>query len=606
MIRVLIVDDQKAIRESIKVFLTEVTDLEVVGTAINGYNAIAQVRELQPDIILMDIEMPGLDGLEATKAIIQQCPQTKIIILTSHDRDDLIAQSIYVGAEGYLLKNMSSTEIIRAIRFVSEGYTQIKPSIGITAKKTNLTPTQLSLSNSSSSLVANSKDVDSNSISLRLATPQEFLPPLQNWLVISGLACLSIFAGAIALSSQLEYKVTVKAPAKIRPLGEVRIVQAATEGKISSILVRENQPVQAGELIAHIDNTIIQSKKQQLLANSQKTQQQLTQLNEQFVSIQAQIVAQQNLQQRTLASAQAQLKHQQRLYQQQMITAQAQVAEAEAMVELAREELNRYQDLVQTGIVSQLQLKEKTAVLKSSLAKLQQAKASLNPSTGEIEIAKEQIAQAKARGETSLAILEREKQQLQERKLEIVNQIDNYQEELQQIAVNLNNTEIRTPITGTIQTLDLRNPGQVVGVGDEIATIAPSNSTLTIKAFVSAQDIDQVEVGQTTQMRVSACPYSDFGTLEGTVLNISPDTKNSSTQLPSNSNANASYEIFIQPKSINLQSGQANRNCDIRPGMEGKLDIISYQESILQFLLRKARLISVLKSNGRLNKIVKR
>ena len=592
MIRILIVDDQKTIREGIRALLAEVKGFQVVGTASDGYDAIAQIKNLQPDIILMDIEMPGVDGLEATKILTQQHPKLKILILTSHDSNDLIAQSLYVGAEGYLLKNMPPVEVIRAIRFVSQGYTSIKPTLGITANSNNpidsVSPSTGSLSNSNSSPLATTNEAQKFN-SLRLATPNEFLPPIQNWLVISGLACLGIFVGAIALASQLEYKVTVKAPAKIRPLGEIGIVQAATEGKIGSILVKENQPVRSGELIAQIEPARIQSQKQQLLANIDQNQQQLTQLDEQLVSIQAQIAAQQNLQQRTVASAQAQLQHQQRLYQQQSNTTQAQVAEAEAAVELAQEELNRYRELVQTGIVSQLQLKEKTAALKSFQAKLQQAEANLDPSAGEVTMAREQIAQEIARGETTLASLNRERQQLQERKIEFANQLNSYREDLKQIAIELKNTQIRAPLAGIVQVLNLRNSGQVVRSGDEIATIAPDNSPYAIKAFVSARDISKVEIGQTTQMRVSACPYSDFGTLEGTVLTISPDTKNS-TSRTNTTEDNASYEISIKPESMKLTAG--DRYCAIRSGMEGRVDIISRQESILRFLQRTARLSS--------------
>ena len=580
-IRILIIDDQKVIREGISALLSEVAEFEVVGTAIDGYEAIALIKDLQPDIILMDIEMPGLDGLEATTSIVRQYPDLKILMLTSNDDDELIARSLAAGAEGYLLKNMSSAEIIRAIRFVSQGYTKIKPSLAITAiySDTKSNPLVSAPNNSSITNLDNS--------SLRLATPQQFLPPIHKWLTLSGLACVGIFIGAIALASQLEYKVTVKAPAKIRPLGEVRIVQAAAEGKISDISVRENQRVQQGELIAQIEPTRLQSQQQQLLANIDQSQQQLTQINEQLISIQAQTAAQQSLQQRTVASAQARLKHQQRLYQQQLTTTQAQVAEAEAAVELATEELNRYEELVATGIVSQLQIKEKSAALKSFEAKLQQAQANLDPSVGEVTMAREQIAQEIARGETTLASLNREQQQLQERKIEAVDRLNSYREDLKQIATELENTQIRAPFGGTIQTLILRNPGQVVKQGDEIATIAPGNS-LAIKAFVSAQDIGKVEVGQTTQMRVSACSYSDFGTLEGTVLAVSPDTKNSGDLQANIADANANYEISIQPKNMSLQAG--DRNCTIRAGMEGRVDIISRRESILKFLQRTARL----------------
>ena len=582
MIRILIVDDQKVIRESISVLLNEVAEFEVVGTAVDGYEAIALVKDLQPDIILMDIEMPGLNGLEATSSIASQYPDLKVLMLTSHDDDELIARSLAAGAEGYLLKNMSEAEIVRAIRFVFEGYTEIQPSLAITANKSGGTESNLLLiSAPNNSSITNKID---NS-SLRLATPQQFLPPIQNWLTLSGVACLGIFIGAIAIASQLKYKVTVKAPAKIRPLGEVRIVQAAAAGKISNILVRENQQIQQGELIAQIDPTDIQSRKQQLVASTEQSQQQLTQLDKQLASIQTQIAAQQSLQQRIVASAQAQLAHQQRLYQQRLDTTQASVAEAEAAVELAQEELNRYQELVATGIVSQLQLKEKTAALKSFEAKLQQAKASLDPSAGEVAMAREQIAQEIARGETTLASLNRERQQLQERKTEVANRFGNYREDLKQIAQEVENTQIRAPFGGTIQTLNLRNRDQVVRSGDEIATIAPGNSPLAIKALVSARDIGKVEVGQTSQMRVSACSYSDFGTLEGTVLAVSPDTK---TNTGNTTVDNANYEVSVRPETRNLQNG--DRNCAIRAGMEGRVDIISQEETVLEFVLGKAKL----------------
>lgn len=582
-LRILVVDDQKTIRESIKAFLSKVTDLELVGTAVDGYEAISKVKELKPDIILMDIEMPGLDGLEATKSISKQYPQVKVLILTSHDHDDLIAKSLSVGAQGYLLKNMPHTEIIRAIRFVVRGYTKIKPNIGIIAQGIESADNNKALANIQSnantvlSLAVKSENVDY----LRLSTPNEFLPPIKNWLVMSGLACLGIFVGAIALASVLKYKVTVKAPAKVRPLGEVRLVQAAADGKIASILVRENQVVSSGQVIAKLDSIIVQSQKRQLLASIEQIEQQLAQLNEQIGSIRAQIKAEQNLQQRTLTSTRVQLKHQQYLYQEQLSTTQAKVAEAEAAVELATEELNRYQELAATGTISQLQLKEKAAVLKSSLAKLQQVKAILNPSQGEINMARERIAQEKARGETILASLNREQQQLIAQKIELANQLNNYREDLKQITNTMENIDIRAPLAGTIQTLNLRNSGQVVRSGDEIATIAPSDSALIIKAFVSSGDIGKIEVGQTTQMRVSACSYSDFGTLEGTVATVSPDTKDLTE-------TTASYEISLEPKMLSLKSG--NRKCVIRPGMEGRVDIISDEETVLQFLLRKIRL----------------
>ncbi|NEP33405.1 MAG: HlyD family efflux transporter periplasmic adaptor subunit [Moorea sp. SIO3B2] len=365
------------------------------------------------------------------------------------------------------------------------------------------------------------------------------------------------------------------------------IIQSPLEGKIADILVAENQPVQAGDLITRIDDINLQSKKQQLIGNLEQVKQQLIQLNNQIVSLEEQVSAEQDLQRRNLTSAQVQLTHQKNLYQEQLIIAKARFIEAQAALELAQEEVNRYQGLVKNGILSRLQLKEKEAALKSSHARLKQAQASINISSGEVEIAREKIAQEKARGKATLARLDREQKQLRERQTEIVNQINNYQEQLKQISTELNNTLIRSPISGTILVLNLRNRGQVVHPGDNIATIAPINSSLEIKAFVASQDIDKVEIGQTSQMRVSACPYSDFGTLMGRVIAISPDTKNYRSQTDNFSVANSSYEISIQPENLKLYSG--TRTCTIRLGMEGQVDIISREETVLEFMRTKLR-----------------
>ncbi len=127
MIRILIVDDQKTIIERIKSMLQTESDLEIVGTASNGYEAIDLAATLAPDIILMDLEMPNLNGLAATKLICQQNPDFNIIILTIQDRDDLLVQALSAGAKGYLLKSVNSQEIIETIYLVYKGSELQKP-----------------------------------------------------------------------------------------------------------------------------------------------------------------------------------------------------------------------------------------------------------------------------------------------------------------------------------------------------------------------------------------------------------------------------------------------------------------------------------------------
>jgi DNA-binding NarL/FixJ family response regulator len=129
MIRLLLVDDQSLICQGLKAMLTLEPDLQVVGTADNGETAIEQVAVLQPDVVLMDVRMPVMDGREATRIICQQYPDTKVLVLSTFDDDRYVAQSIRAGARGYLLKDMPSQELAQAIRFVHSGYTQLGPGL---------------------------------------------------------------------------------------------------------------------------------------------------------------------------------------------------------------------------------------------------------------------------------------------------------------------------------------------------------------------------------------------------------------------------------------------------------------------------------------------
>lgn len=129
MIRLLLVDDQNLICQGLKAMLSLEADLEVVGIASNGQMALEQVAALQPDVVLMDVRMPVMDGREATRAIVQQYPDVKVLVLSTFDDDQYIADAIRAGAKGYLLKDMPSEELAQAIRFVHLGYTQLAPGL---------------------------------------------------------------------------------------------------------------------------------------------------------------------------------------------------------------------------------------------------------------------------------------------------------------------------------------------------------------------------------------------------------------------------------------------------------------------------------------------
>jgi DNA-binding NarL/FixJ family response regulator len=129
MTRLLLVDDQELVCQGLRAMLNLEPDIQVVGVANNGQVAIQQVEALQPDVILMDIRMPVMDGREATRIICQRFPDIKVLVVSTFDEDDYIAHSIKAGAKGYLLKDMPVEELAQAIRLVDRGYSQMAPGL---------------------------------------------------------------------------------------------------------------------------------------------------------------------------------------------------------------------------------------------------------------------------------------------------------------------------------------------------------------------------------------------------------------------------------------------------------------------------------------------
>ncbi len=131
MIRLLRVDEQDIFRQGLASLLSIETDLEIIGQARDGFEAIALAKTLNPDVILMDVRMPLCDGVQATCEIHQHYPWIRVLVLTTFDDDDYILKSLQVGALGYLLKRTPSKEIAAAIRSVSQGYSQLGPTIAL-------------------------------------------------------------------------------------------------------------------------------------------------------------------------------------------------------------------------------------------------------------------------------------------------------------------------------------------------------------------------------------------------------------------------------------------------------------------------------------------
>ena len=341
-----------------------------------------------------------------------------------------------------------------------------------------------------------SLDNSHNSETLHTATPEEFLSPLGNWATWGGLVLMATFAGTIYLASILKYKVTVKVPAVVRPVGELHLVQSAIAGKVNSIEVKVNQSVELGQAIAYLDDSRLQIKKSQLQGNIEQGKRQINQILVQIQAMERQIAAETDRLKRSIALAQAELSLSQRQYQDQKVTATAELNAASANLQQAREswqkaqadlksakaeliaremalasamvKRDRYKSATTAGALSQAQFEEvelavqqaKQAVasqkaivegqknivqrqqraIEASQARRRATSTALNPSEANVIMIKEKIAREQAIGEASLARLNQERESLIQQQVSVENRLNSDRQELQQIATELQET----------------------------------------------------------------------------------------------------------------------------------------------------------------------
>lgn len=564
-------------------------------------------------------------------------PTTKIISIKEISRQTLSEQSDTDTNEREICSDLYSNTAL-----ISKKEPQNPVSTSITPYKAE--ESALTVQTSASSEINN----------LSFAEADDFMPPISLWAKLGGMFMMGSIGVVIALSAFTPYNVTVKAQAKVRPAGELRIVQAETEGTVININAKSNQKVKKGDILATIDTSRLETKKSQLENNIQESTLKLHQIKAQITAQKNRIEAETRGINRAIASARVQLTRSRREHQDRRNTANAQVDEAIANFNSTQEELNqaktelislkadlksaqaslngakykrdRYTIISQSGALSQNQLEEtqldveqkeqqvisqqaaiqrqnqeiarRKQAIAAAKARLNNSQVALNPSHAEVEIALENIEREKALGQANLSSLKREQEALVQQQIEIQQQQARNRQELQQLEKDLERNAIKATADGILFQLNLRNSGQTVALGETIAQIAPLSNSLVIKALVPAQEIDKVETDQAVQMKVSACPYPDYGTLKGVVSKIAPDSitpqnysASDNSSITSSPNLEAGfYQVKIKPESLAL--GHSKKQCTLQLGMEGQVDIIAQEETVLKFLLRKARLIT--------------
>jgi multidrug efflux pump subunit AcrA (membrane-fusion protein) len=361
----------------------------------------------------------------------------------------------------------------------------------------------------------------------------EFLPPINRWTRGGMLLLLSLFVGTMGAAAVIEYNVTVQAGATIRPVQDVSLVQAATNGIIQQVFVQENQPIQQGEVLAEFGG-VQRSRLRNLQARRDRLQAFLQQYEVQNADIDTTLKA------------------------------------------LERDIFVKAKSLAAT-----------VEPVDSDLAKLLNTLPNTLPNTL-VEGALEQLKQTAPADAQRLTT---QRDRLLQQRTGLTNQIQLDRLSFQELNAAIDQQVIQSPISGTLFKLALRNAGQSVKQGESVAQIVPDKVPLVIKARVAAQDISQVEIGQPAQIRVSAYPYPEYGTLPGIVQTIAPDVIASNVISPTDgTNSTSYYEVTMQPERSYFVKG--DRRYPLQPGMEARADIISRQETILQAFLRRLRLWS--------------
>ncbi|NUT32509.1 MAG: response regulator transcription factor [Hamadaea sp.] len=146
MITVLLVDDHPVVRAGVRAILDGEPKISVVGEAASGAEALAAARALTPDVVLMDLRMPGMDGVEATARLLDAAPRTRVVVLTTYETDADIVRAVAAGAAGYLLKDASRTDLVQAVQAAAHGDTVLAPSVASKLRRASHRPAHEALS----------------------------------------------------------------------------------------------------------------------------------------------------------------------------------------------------------------------------------------------------------------------------------------------------------------------------------------------------------------------------------------------------------------------------------------------------------------------------
>lgn len=561
-IRISIVDDSKVIRECLKITLETESDFDIVGMANDGEAAIKLVEDQKPDVVLMDIEMPKLNGISSTRIICERVGQTKVLVFSDHEENTYINQSLEAGAKGYFLKKTPVEEIVLGIRNVHRGFCQFSPGL---LENYIHQAAQLTAQSENISLLAEGEETFAPVKSQAEAIETQFSEPtiLQQkpllwriaiWTMLA-ISALAIFALVVAkfnpsLYSRLmgisETEAPVPAPppeptavsalGQIEPEGEViqLSASAAAEGsKVEQLLVERGDRVQKGQVVAILD-----SYSSQLAAlEGAKADVQTAQANLERVEAGAK--------QGDINAQQAEIDRLSAELEGQIATQQASIARLSAELNNAEVENKRYQQLFQDGAISAQARDTRSLRVDTIQQQLAAAKETLNRTIATTQV---QRNEALARLE-SITEVRPVDVQVSQAELAKANAAVN------QAQAALALTEVRSPIDGRVLEVNVR-PGEVVG--DRGIVAIGQTDRMYVVAEVYETDIDRVRLGQKAIVTGSAFDEKLEGKIAQVGLEVKQQDVFESDPLVNTDNKVVEVKIRLSPESSKRVTALSN------------------------------------------------
>ena len=623
-IRILLVDDSNSVREALKHHLALLPDFAIVGSVDNARTILEQIETLNPDVVLMDIEMPGIDGIKATGAIAQKFERTKVIVLSSHDEQQYVDRVLDVGAKGYLLKTTPIEELANSIRFVHKGYLQFSPGLLEKADSAKaIVPAKPATTNSSEIVPASTRQIQPHDWSSQTKELIDTLPRVWTRGLFYFLAIFTAIALPWAMLAQVDETGTARG--RLEPSGKTFIIDAPVVGTVSAINVEAGDFVEVGQNLLELESDLARSELQQLqgqLVGQENRLNQLELLKKQLlltVDTQGRESQAQKLEkQAQVAQARQQLQFYQTSYDSQKEEKLAQVNQAKQDVAYAQTALNsarqvlgkaqkeiqRYRKALKQGIISEVRVVEQEDVIAERQQAFDQARSELQQAQlrlfeqqnsyaqvvrqaeSDIEQAQLQLQEQEKGDRTlsytgKLAVLSSQ-EQLKNIESEIATltaEIDQSKSQIASAEYELKQRVLKAPVDGTVFDLPVQKSGEVLQPGDPVAEIAPEDSPLVVMAQMATAESGSLTKGMPVKLKFDAYPFQDYGIVSGKLTNISPTSE--VTETPEGQVANYNLEIELDRDCIPT----ANKCIALRPGDTATAEVIVRQRRVIDFIL---------------------